>query len=575
MGGVRVHMHRGLLPGAAVMCLLTGWFTPQHAFAETVRRAVLFAHGDGGPGLAKLRYTKRDVQKIRDVLVDLGGFESNNLELVFDQDSATVLKRLASVEKQLKEDKAAGKQTMLLVYYSGHAKDGFLRLGKSKLDMALLRGLLEDSGADVRVAIIDACGAGELTREKGGRIAPPLVVRVDDALTARGQVIIASSSETESSQESDEIQGSFFTHHWVSGLRGEADRSSDGKVTLEEAYAFAYSKTVEATMHTRAGVQHPTYRYNLRGAGDVVMANLQSAGSMTLPEEMDGRFVVFDMERQLVVAEVDKTRGKPLRIALKGGTYAIKKRESDHLLMQRVKVGKQADVTVDPAQMQKVSFDSDYAKGELIELESLGPKHGIFGWSFSGGVGTQGFYDLTLNSGAGTPTNQIVTKPWVPEPLTSLFRRPAFPATTIGVAQVRYHGLFNKHFLLGGDLSLGLRDYEFKVNTGAMELPYTARFFMAELGFSPMWEQEFWFFRVAAGPRLSGLFTWRYILSDAPVKNQVYLNLAPGVVGYAGVDIFRFLHLELGFRGNLSLFAIDGFRAIGYGALTLAVHIDL
>ncbi|MBI5497529.1 MAG: caspase family protein [Deltaproteobacteria bacterium] len=555
--------------------VMTGWVLPATARADVVRRALLISHADGGKGLQKLRYADRDVAKVKDTLVDLGGFLPGDVDVAKDEDSPGVLRRLAVIEERIRSDKAAGRETLLLVYYSGHSKDGFLRLGATRLDLDLLRGLLQDSGADVRIAVLDSCGAGELTREKGGSRAPPLVVSVDDALTARGQVIIASSSETEASQESDEIQGSFFTHYWVSGLRGDADRSGDGRVTLEEAYAYAYERTVSATLHTRAGIQHPTYRYNLRGAGDVVLANLRGISSgVTLPEELAGRFVVFDMERQRVVAEVDKARGKSLRIAVKGGTYAIKKRESDHLLMQRVKVGGDDEVEVDPARMEKISFDRDYAKGPIVELESAGPGHGLFGFSFSGGVGAQAFYDLQLTTGSGGSTTAIPDNK-LPEPFNRLLTRPTFPATPIATIQLRYHGLFNRHFLLGADVNFGLLNYKLLVTNGGEVIPFHARFFMADLGFAPMFEQEIWWFRVAVGPRISTLFTWRYILSDAPVHHQFYLNLAPGVAGYAGVDILRFLHLELGFRGNLSVFAIDGFKAIGYGSVTLAAHADL
>ena len=550
--------------GLTLLLAMAGW---QNARADTIRHALLFGHRDGGPGLTALRYTERDVRKIRNVLVDLGGFDSANVETLLDQNSATVIRQLRALETRVAADKRRGHRVVVFIYYSGHAKAGSLRLGNTRLDMDLLRGMLEESGADVRVAVVDACGAGEITRQKGGRKAPPLVVRVDDGLTAEGQVIIASSSDTEASQESDDIQGSFFTHYWVSGLRGDADRNTDGQITLDEAYQYAYQRTVAATVHTRGGIQHPTYRYDLRGAGDVVMASLASINSaVTFPKDVAGRFVVFDMDRQLVVAEVDKKAGKPLRLALKGGTYAIKKRETDHLLMQRLKVGRSGEASVDPSRMEKVSFDADYAKGALIEVPGVSsPGQGWSGFSFSGGLGVQGFASVELTSLAtgDADVSGLLT------------RQPVFPATTMITLQSRYHGLFNKHVLLASDLNFGLRDYTVSVDTGAALSNYPARFFLAEAGAGLMWEQEFWFFRAAAGPRLSGIFTWRQFLVSAPVQNQFFVNLTPGVAGYVGVDIFRFLHAELGMRGNAALFGIDGVQGIGYGSVTLALHADL
>src|SRR5207245_7416203 len=93
----------------------------------------------------------------------------------------------------------------------------------------------------------------------------------------RGLVLIASSAADEESQESDEISGSFFTHYLASGLLGDADASGDGKVTLAEAYAYAYGRTVGSTAETRAGAQHPVYLHDLGGAGDVVPTELAPA----------------------------------------------------------------------------------------------------------------------------------------------------------------------------------------------------------------------------------------------------------------------------------------------------------
>jgi uncharacterized caspase-like protein len=57
---------------------------------------------------------------------------------------------------------------------------------------------------------------------------------------ASGEVVITSSSADELSQESDEVGGSYFTHYLLSGLRGAADTSGDGEVTLDEAYRYVY-----------------------------------------------------------------------------------------------------------------------------------------------------------------------------------------------------------------------------------------------------------------------------------------------------------------------------------------------
>src|SRR5439155_1760197 len=101
--------------------------------------------------------------------------------------------------------------------------------------------------------------------------------------------------------ESREIRGSFFTHHFVSGLRGAADASGDGRVTLAEAYEYAFSRTVSATSGTVVGPQHPAYDYRLSGKGDFVLTDLlRPSGVLELPAGYDRLLVLAEPREQVV-----------------------------------------------------------------------------------------------------------------------------------------------------------------------------------------------------------------------------------------------------------------------------------
>ena len=80
---------------------------------------------------------------------------------------------------------------------------------------------------------------------------------------------MASSSPQELSQESDELKGSYFTHHLVTALRGAGDADGDGRVSLDEAYRYAYRRTLASTARTQVGEQHVTLETDLAGQGDV------------------------------------------------------------------------------------------------------------------------------------------------------------------------------------------------------------------------------------------------------------------------------------------------------------------
>jgi hypothetical protein len=43
----------------------------------------------------------------------------------------------------------------------------------------------------------------------------------------------------------------------ISGFRGAADLSGDGKVALNEAYEFAFNETLGRTVDTNGGAHHP------------------------------------------------------------------------------------------------------------------------------------------------------------------------------------------------------------------------------------------------------------------------------------------------------------------------------
>ncbi|MEL6545306.1 MAG: caspase family protein, partial [Myxococcota bacterium] len=230
------------------------------------RVALLVAHPFGGSGLIPLRYTENDLERMREVLASLGNFAEEDIVLSYGEDADTVVSRFYDASSRL-----SGSDDVFVFYYSGHAKDGALRLGDTRLPLVEVHDLIAQSGAELRIGFLDSCRSGGITRVKGAKLKAPVPIRVDDAVTQNGTVLITASSENEDAQESDAIQGSFFTHYITSGLRGAADENLDGDVTLSEAYGYAYAYTVSRTIGTRGGVQHPTYRFDLRGAGNVVL----------------------------------------------------------------------------------------------------------------------------------------------------------------------------------------------------------------------------------------------------------------------------------------------------------------
>ncbi|MBN8230444.1 caspase family protein [Corallococcus macrosporus] len=309
-----------------ILLFALGAMSSAHA-AETgaVRRLALFVGvNDGGPERVRLRYAETDAKAFALVLAELGGVLPQDRVLLMDVDRAGVLAGFDRVRKLAEGVRASGaRRVEVLLYYSGHSDDEGLLLKGQRLDYGELRRSLEGLPADVRIAVLDSCASGAFARKKGGVARPAFLV--DSGIQVKGHAILTSSSADEASQESDRLGGSFFTHHLLSGLRGAADVTHDGRVTLTEAYQFAFHETLARTERTQGGAQHPNYDIELAGTGDLVMTDLRATtAGLVLTEPLEGRLYVRDAVGTLVV-EVQKVSGRATELGLAPGAYRARR----------------------------------------------------------------------------------------------------------------------------------------------------------------------------------------------------------------------------------------------------------
>ena len=319
----------------------------------------------GGSDRPRLQYAVSDAERFARVLVELGGVSPEN-EIVLRQpklgDVIDGFDRLtAKVESARRSAAASGGRTEVLVYYSGHADEEGLLLGSDRYSYRTLRERLDQIPADVRIAVLDACASGAFTRIKSGKARPAFLV--DETSNMRGHAFLTSSAANEAAQESDRIRASYFTHYLVSGLRGAADLSSDGKVTLNEAYQFAFNETLGRTVETKAGAQHPSYDISMSGTGDVVMTDLrQTTATIVLGEELEGRFYVRNSKQQLVV-ELYKPRGRRVELGVEAGAYEIRLEVPRSVLSAKADVLEGARVVLGPRQFGKAAVETTHKRG--------------------------------------------------------------------------------------------------------------------------------------------------------------------------------------------------------------------
>lgn len=346
------------------VALLTGVASPAQALE---RFAVVVGHNQGDESTRPLKYAEKDARKMGEILTALGGVPESNLQLLLSPDAERLADTLDTVERAV--SKGGSETTELIFYYSGHADKEALLLGETRFPLDELSSRMETSGARVRIVIIDACYSGAIVRDKGGKRVPAFTLGLTDDAQTQGVAILTSSSEGERSQESDELRGSFFTHFLASGMRGEADSSLDGTVTLDELYSYAYNRTLKRTWDQGNHRQHPIFDYRIQGSGQVVMTRPDRASSfLVLPVGAEGNYLLYDVDRDVVLTEVDKLPEAEQVIPLRAGRYDVLKRTDEKLSRVRVTVKEGERLVLPAGRMSRVSRDYLIAKGRRGSL---------------------------------------------------------------------------------------------------------------------------------------------------------------------------------------------------------------
>ena len=306
---------------SVLIALVVAAGLPQPVEAE-VRRLVLAAGANnGGVDRELLRYAVSDAEQFVEVLQEMGGLDPADVLLLRDPDLAAFERGLAALGRRVQAASRRGDRLEVLLYYSGHADEEGLLLAGDHLGYQQLLDSLQTAEAAVRIAVLDACNSGTITRIKGGKSKPPFLV--DESFDMRGYAFLTSSSADEAAQESDLLEASFFTHYLISGMRGAADVTGDGRVTLHEAYQFAFDETRARTLGTAGGTQHPAYQGQMRGTGGVVMTEVRrNAAGLLLDEALAGRISIRNAQQRLV-AGLNKSPGRAVELGLGPGAYTL------------------------------------------------------------------------------------------------------------------------------------------------------------------------------------------------------------------------------------------------------------
>ncbi len=397
----------------STLFLSTGALYPGHVQNNTVIKRFAMAVGanSGGKDRVRLHYAVSDAQAILNVLEELGGVEEDDILLLEEPDVRTFYTEIGKFQSRIEKSKAEYSRVEFIFYYSGHSDEDYILLGHEKISYENLRDTVNGIDADVRIAILDSCASGAFTRIKGGKKRLPFLM--DSAYDMRGFAVMTSSSANEASQESDLIQSSFFTHYLISGMRGAADMSQDGRVTMNEAYQFAFNETLAQTTKTISGPQHPYTDIQMSGTGDVVMTDVRRASAiLVLGDEIFGQIFIHDREDRLVV-ELTKPPGRKIELGLEQGEYRVINIPEGGVFESTINLKEGAEYELTPSEFAESDVEYTTPRGrraEQIEKHTVlqGKSHyQIFGEVSSKSTEVYNDYGLLMGGSLGVTINSV------------------------------------------------------------------------------------------------------------------------------------------------------------------------
>ena len=284
------------------------------------RYAIYIGSNKGGKGREQLLYAGSDAQNFKKAMSEIGGVSEENSYVLIDPSKEAIDSTLNTISNKISTSQSHAKRSEFIFYYSGHSDENALLLGDIPYDYSSLKAAITEVPSDIHVVILDSCYSGNFIRTKGGQKRKPFLI--DDSSVVTGHAYLSSSSTNEYSQESDEIESSYFTNAMITGLRGAADASGDNKVTLNELYSYAFNDTLSKTEDSKAGPQHPNYNITLVGSGDLVLSDISNGEAMlSLSKDAKGKFILRD-ENGKLISEINKVAGQPIFMALPAAQYS-------------------------------------------------------------------------------------------------------------------------------------------------------------------------------------------------------------------------------------------------------------
>jgi formylglycine-generating enzyme required for sulfatase activity/uncharacterized caspase-like protein len=230
---------------------------------------------------AKLTAPGRDAEEFAQVLRELAMFD--DVQVLLNEGEGKTRRSIARFFAERKRD------DLLLLYFSGHGvrnEVGQLFLAANDTEISILEAsgipaefvtyAMNNSRSQRQLLILDCCNSGAFAygTKSAGAVGKSMGIATAFEGSGFGRVVLTATDATQYAWEGDKVIGdtqkSVFTHFLIEGLKGEADRDSDGRIHVDELYDYTYEQVVRRTPKQTPG------KWSYKQQGDIVLReNLQ------------------------------------------------------------------------------------------------------------------------------------------------------------------------------------------------------------------------------------------------------------------------------------------------------------
>ena len=200
--------------------------------------------------LPNVNFASHDANVVKEYLTKRLGFAEENVVSLVNEHAAK-----SDVEKYLEYwlPEHLDHDSTVLIYYSGHGaanfktNEGYLLpfdgdptyLDGTGYSLKRLYETLEKSPAREVVVMLDSCFSGTGSRSVTSKGLRPVIISVDNPILAGGKtVVLTASSGVQASSTYNSKSHGLLTYFLLKGLQGSADQNNDGKIDLNEVYAY-------------------------------------------------------------------------------------------------------------------------------------------------------------------------------------------------------------------------------------------------------------------------------------------------------------------------------------------------